>query len=472
MRFNSLDYFLFIAAVIVTLFSITQRYRKPWLIIASLFSYMCWSPLFALLILYSTTVNYFVGRRLEASGTSRVRKRLMLISCVANLGPLLLFKYYNFFVGSWAGVLDALGLPAQPPLLHLLLPIGISFYTLEAIAYTADVYFRKSKAETNYGNLLLFLAFFPTILAGPIVRARHLIPQFDRVATFEYERVREGLLKILWGLFKKIVIADRLGVYVDLIYNSPAHHVGSTLTLATLFYSFQVYCDFSAYSDIAIGTSQIMGFDLLRNFRRPIFANSFRDYWSRWHISLSTWFRDYVYIPLGGNRRGFWIANLNVLIVFLVSGLWHGAKWTFVLWGLYHGVFLLGQNLWRRYVPTVIPPGPVKYALQVVATFTVVGFSRVLFRANSVHDAMYIYREIFTHFDSAHFFAGSLTQIVYGVFGIGVLLAVELFTELGGYPTLFHARFKPVRWLAYAGGAILLLLIGVVDGGQFIYARF
>ena len=233
-----------------------------------------------------------------------------------------------------------------------------------------------------------------------------------------------------------------------------------------------MYCDFSAYSDIAIGVSEIMGFDLLRNFRRPIFASSFRDYWTRWHISLSTWFRDYVYIPLGGNRRGFWIANMNVMIVFLVSGLWHGAKWTFVLWGLYHGVFLLTQNLWRRYVPAVIPPGPVKHGLQVAGTFTVVGFSRVFFRANSVQDALHIYREIFAHFDAAHFFPGPLTQLAYGVFGIGVLLAVELITEMGGYPTLFLERLKPVRWLAYAGGAILLLLIGVVDGGQFIYARF
>ncbi len=472
MRLNSLDYIFFLLAVIGPFFAIPPRHRKSWLLVASLLFYMYGSPVFVLLIFYSTTVNYFVGRRLELTVAGGARKRLMVVSCVANLGPLLLFKYYNFFAGSWAGVLNAAGLPAQPQLLHLVLPIGISFYTLEAIACTADVYFRRSPAETDYRKLLLFLAFFPTLLAGPIVRARHLIPQFDRTSTFQYERVREGLLKILWGLFKKIVIADRLGLYVDLVYDRPTYHVGSTLLLATFFFGFQVYCDFSAYSDIAIGTSQILGFDLLRNFRRPLFASSFRDYWTRWHISLSTWFRDYVYIPLGGNRRGFWIANLNVLIVFLVSGLWHGAKWTFVLWGLYHGLFLLAQNLWHRYVPAMIPSGPAKRWLQVAATFTVVGLSRVFFRASSVTDALYIYREIFTHFDAARFFPGSLTQMAYGLFGIGVLLAVETFTELGGYPTLFLAPSKPLRWLAYAVGAILLLLVGVLDGGQFIYAQF
>ncbi len=472
MRLNSLDYIFFLLAVIGPFFAIPPRHRKSWLLVASLLFYMYGSPVFVLLIFYSTTVNYFVGRRLELTVAGGARKRLMVVSCVANLGPLLLFKYYNFFAVSWAGVLHAAGLPAQPQLLHLVLPIGISFYTLEAIACTADVYFRRSPAETDYRKLLLFLAFFPTLLAGPIVRARHLIPQFDRTSTFQYERVREGLLKILWGLFKKIVIADRLGLYVDLVYDRPTYHVGSTLLLATFFFGFQVYCDFSAYSDIAIGTSQILGFDLLRNFRRPLFASSFRDYWTRWHISLSTWFRDYVYIPLGGNRRGFWIANLNVLIVFLVSGLWHGAKWTFVLWGLYHGLFLLAQNLWHRYVPAMIPSGPAKRWLQVAATFTVVGLSRVFFRASSVTDALYIYREIFTHFDAARFFPGSLTQMAYGLFGIGVLLAVETFTELGGYPTLFLAPSKPLRWLAYAVGAILLLLVGVLDGGQFIYAQF
>jgi D-alanyl-lipoteichoic acid acyltransferase DltB (MBOAT superfamily) len=472
MRFNSLDYLFYFLAVVGPFFAIPPRHRKSWLLVASLAFYMYWSPVFILLILYSTTIDYFVARRLATTEDSGARKRLLAFSYVTNFGALFLFKYYNFFMASWAGAMHAMGLPAQPPLLHLILPVGISFYTFEAISYTTDVYLKKYPAETDYRRLLLFIVFFPKLIAGPIERAWHLIPQFERVSRFDYERVREGVAKILWGLFKKVVVADRLALYVDLVYNRATHHVGSTLLLATFFFAFQIYCDFSAYSDIAIGTSQVMGFDLLRNFRRPYFATSIANFWSRWHISLSTWFRDYVYIPLGGNRHGFRSTNLNIFSVFLISGIWHGASWTFVLWGIFHGVFLLVQNVWNRFVPTVIPPGPAKHWLQVGGTFSIVCLSWVLFRANSVGDAAHIYREILTHFAPEAFFPGNLSQLAYGFFGIGVLLAVETFTELGGYPQLFLARLKPVRWLAYAGGMILLLLVGVLDGGQFIYFQF
>jgi alginate O-acetyltransferase complex protein AlgI len=472
MRFNSLDYFFFFLAVVGLYFAVPLRWRKSWLLVASLLFYMYWSPIFILLILYSTTIDFFVARRVELADSPRARKQLLALSYVTNFGALFLFKYYNFFMGSWAALLRAAGFPFQAPLLHVILPVGISFYTFEAISYTTDVYRKKYPAERDYRRLLLFIVFFPKLIAGPIERAWHLIPQFEREKHPNFERTREGLSKILWGLFKKVVIADRLALYVNAVYNNVSHHVGSTLAVATVFFAFQIYCDFSAYSDIAIGTSQVMGFELLRNFRRPYFATSFADFWGRWHISLSTWFRDYVYIPLGGNRSGFWKTNQNIFTVFLVSGIWHGASWTFVLWGISHGVFLLIQNLWNHFVPTVIPAGPVKRALQIAATFPIVCLSWVLFRANSVGDAVHIYREIFTHWSAGSFFSGTLANFLYAVFGVGALLAVETFTESGRYATLFVPRLRPLRWAAYIGIATLIVLVGVIDGGQFIYFQF
>jgi len=472
MRFNSFDYLFFFLLVVGPFFAVPFRHRKTWLLAASLFFYMYWSPLFILLILYSTTIDYFVARRLDRTEAVGARRRLLAISYVTNFGALFVFKYYNFFMDSWTNLLHAIGLPLQPPLLHVILPVGISFYTFEAISYTTDVYRRSYPAERDYRRLLLFIVYFPKLIAGPIERAWHLIPQFELRTHFEYARVREGLAKVLWGLFKKIVIADRLAIYVNAVYNNAGHHVGSTLLVATFFFAFQIYCDFSAYSDIAIGTSKVMGIDLLRNFRRPYFATSIGDFWSRWHISLSTWFRDYVYIPLGGNRHGFRKTNQNIFTVFLVSGIWHGASWTFVLWGIYHGVFLLVQNVWNRYVPTLVPPGPIKRCLQTAGTFAIVCLSWVLFRANSLSDAGHIYREIFTHFDPGHFFSGNMKHMVYGLFAVAILLGVELFTESGAYVQIWLPRLKPVRWAAYTAFAMLIVLIGVFDGGQFIYFQF
>jgi len=471
-RFNSFDYLLFFLVVVGPFFAVPYRFRKTWLLAASVFFYMYWSPIFILLILYSTTIDYFVARRLGHTESPGARRRLLALSYVTNFGALFLFKYYNFFMDSWSGLLHSAGLPFQPPFLRVILPVGISFYTFEAISYTTDVYRRSYPPEHDYRRLLLFIVYFPKLIAGPIERAWHLIPQFERKTNFEYARVREGLAKILWGLFKKIVIADRLAIYVNAVYNNAGHHVGSTFVLATVFFAFQIYCDFSAYSDIAIGTSQVIGIDLLRNFRRPYFATSIGDFWRRWHISLSTWFRDYVYIPLGGNRQGFWNMNQNIFTVFLVSGIWHGASWTFVLWGIYHGVFLLVQNLWNRFIPTLVPPRPVKRWLQTAGTFAIVCLSWVLFRANSLADAGHIYREIFTHFSLSQLYVPNMKHIVYGVFGLGVLLSAEFLTESGAYVHFWLPRLKPVRWAAYTGLAVLIALIGVFDGGQFIYFQF
>jgi D-alanyl-lipoteichoic acid acyltransferase DltB (MBOAT superfamily) len=477
MKFNSFDYLFFFLAVVAVYFALPFRLRRAWLLGASLFFYMYWSPVFVLLIFYTTTIDYFVTLRLAHVHARGARRGLLAMSYVSNFGALFLFKYYNFFMDSWGAVASRLGLAFHAPLLHVILPVGISFYTFEAISYTTDVYHGKYPAERSYPRLLLFILFFPKLIAGPIERAWHLIPQFERRSVFEYARVREGLAKILWGLTKKLVVADRLGIFVDAVYNHVGRHSGASYLVATVFFAFQIYCDFSAYSDIAIGSSQIMGFELLRNFRRPYFATSIGDFWHRWHVSLSTWFRDYVYIPLGGNRDGFWRMNQNLFTVFLVSGIWHGARWTFVLWGLYHGVFLLAETVWKRFVPAVKPSAPLRRVLQTAATFPIACLSWVLFRANSVHDAVQVYAGMFGDFGARRFLAenagtGNFRHLAYGACGIALVLGVELATECGLYRRLWTPAMKPVRWLAYAGLATLIVLIGVFDGGQFIYFQF
>ena len=477
MKFNSFDYLFFFLLVVSVYFALPFRLRRFWLLAASLFFYMYWSAAFVLLIFYTTTIDYFVTRRFGHVQAVGARRGLLALSYVSNFGALFLFKYYNFFMDSWSTVMAHLGFGVHAPVLHVILPVGISFYTFEAISYTTDVYHGRYPAERSYPRLLLFILFFPKLIAGPIERAWHLIPQFERQSRFNYERIREGLAKILWGLFKKLVVADRLGIYVDSVYNHVGRHAGSSYLLATLFFAFQIYCDFSAYSDIAIGSSQVMGFELLRNFRRPYFATSIGDFWRRWHISLSTWFRDYVYIPLGGNRKGFWKMNQYIFTVFLVSGIWHGARWTFVLWGLYHGVFLLIETIWNRFVPTLVPPVAAKRWLQSLATFPIACLSWVLFRANSVADAGRVYAGIFSDFGARRFLAenvgtGNLRHIAFGSFGIALVLAVELATECGAYARLWQPAMKPVRWIAYAGLATLIVLVGVFDGGQFIYFQF
>jgi alginate O-acetyltransferase complex protein AlgI len=471
MIFNSLEYIAFFVIAVGGYFLFPQRFRNRWLLAASLYFYMSWSAPFILLILYSTTIDYFVALRLDATEKQKPRRALLLVSLVTNFGALFLFKYYNFFIDSWGTFAGGTRTGWNPPLLQLILPLGISFYTFEAISYTMDVYWRRFPAERSYSRLLLFIMFFPKLIAGPIERAGHLIPQFDRRTEFDYQRARDGLAQILWGMFKKVVIADRLAIYVDAVYNNPQHHVGSTLLLATLFFSFQVYCDFSGYSDIAIGTARILGIDLLRNFRRPYFATSFTDFWARWHISLSTWFRDYLYVPLGGNRRGEWRRDFNVFMVFLVSGIWHGANWTFVWWGLFHGVLVSAENIGGRYVRRVRPGFALPRPVRVGGTFAMIVLTWVLFRANSLADARHVYAQIFFNFDASRFFVNA-SNIVYGVFGILVLVAGESLTERGLYPRIWTPELRPARWGAYVGLVTLILMIGVFTGGEFIYFQF
>jgi alginate O-acetyltransferase complex protein AlgI len=347
MLFNSYKFVIFFIVVIGAFFAMPQRFRWLFLLAASYFYYMCWDPKYALLILTTTIIVYGTALLMH-NRSARVKQLCVAFSAVSNLGILFLFKYFNFFNNSMKELFGAIGFPYGVPALNLLLPIGISFYTFQALSYTIDVYRGTRQPERHFGIFALYVSFFPVLLSGPIERSTTLLPQFYEEKKFDYSRVSDGLKLMAWGFFQKFVIADRLGQYVNVVYSDPQSFHGLPLLLGTYLFVVQVYCDFSGYTDIAIGSAQVMGFKLMPNFRRPYFASSLGELWRRWHITLISWFRDYLYIPLGGNRVPTWRRYLNMIIVFSLSGLWHGAQWTFVIWGSMNGVMLIISRMTQR----------------------------------------------------------------------------------------------------------------------------
>ena len=349
MLFNSLHFLFFFPMAVAIYFATPRRHRWIWLLISSYYFYMCWNPRYVLLILCSTLVDFVAARRMAATSDPGRRKLFLGLSLAVNLGLLGTFKYFNFFADSLEQAFRAFNLFADVPTFQALLPVGISFYTFQTLSYTIDVYKGRVEPENHFGYFAVYVAFWPQLVAGPIERPSRLLPQLHEPRRFDTARLRSGLTLMLWGFFQKLVIADRLAPYVAEVYDQPVHHIaelsGSATWLATYAFALQIYCDFSGYSLIAIGAARLLGVDLMINFRRPYFARSVAEFWQRWHISLSTWFRDYVYIPLGGNRQGRPRHLRNLLITFAVSGLWHGAGWNFVIWGLWHGIFLIGALL-------------------------------------------------------------------------------------------------------------------------------
>lgn len=330
MTFNSPNFLIFFPIVALIYFLIVPRFRWIWLLVSSYYFYMCWNPKYAIVIVFSTIVTYITGLLIHKSNSiinkkkSIFYKNFFLLSCLLiNLGILFLFKYYNFFSSIVIRLGTSLDLTINLPTFDYMLPVGISYYTFQVISYLMDVYRNDIEPEKNLGKYALFVSFFPSIVAGPIEKAKHMIPQYNSVHKFEYDRVKNGLLQMLWGYFKKAIIADRIAFLVNTVFNDPSKYLGYQIVIATLMFTIQIYCDFSGYSDIAIGCAKVMGFSLTTNFKEPYFATSIKDFWKKWHISLTSWFRDYLYIPLGGNRKGKFRTQLNVMIVFLVSGLWH-----------------------------------------------------------------------------------------------------------------------------------------------------
>lgn len=480
MLFNSLQFAVFFVVVVMVYFAIPHRFRWMMLLAASYYFYMCWKAEYVILIMFSTLVDYFAGRRMSMLSDKKRRRKYLWFSLVCNLGILFFYKYFNFLGQSVTEMLQAFNIYYDTPVFHVLLPVGISFYTFQTLSYTIDVYRGRVPAERHLGIYALYVSFWPQLVAGPIERTSHLLPQLRQRYAFDYDRVTGGLRLMLWGLFKKVVIADQLAVYVNKVYNHVGDYQGMPLLVATFFFAIQIYCDFSGYTDMARGAAQVMGYDLMENFKRPYFAKSIREFWQSWHISLSTWFRDYVYIPLGGQRTTRWRWQYNLILTFLLSGLWHGANWTFVTWGVLHGCYLVAENLsgsfqarladhWFVGEHTLI-----NRALRVGITMSMICFAWIFFRANSMADAWSVIGKMFLiRPDDLGISVIGVPAFLRAMLLLLVLFIVDM-TERKTSIQLVVTRLPlVVRWLVYTGIFWAIALAGVFGVRQeFIYFQF
>lgn len=478
MLFNSLQFLVFLPVVFVLYWFVTNKSLKLQnilLLAASYFFYACWDYRFLFLLMFSTILDYYTGIKMSESDTDKGRKFWFWLSVGINLGFLGIFKYYNFFVDSFAQLLSGAGIRTHFWTLSVILPVGISFYTFHGLSYVIDIYKKRIEPVRNFVDYAVFVSFFPLLVAGPIERATHLLPQIRKPRQFDYAKAVDGLRQILWGLFKKIVIADNCAGYVNMIFNHYQDYSGSTLVLGAVFFAIQIYCDFSGYSDIALGTARLFGIELLRNFGFPYFSRDIAEFWRRWHISLTTWFRDYVYIPLGGSRGGKWMQVRNTFIVFLLSGFWHGANWTFIVWGALNALYFLplllsGKNRSNldsvaagRYLPSLAD------FLRMAVTFSLATLAWIVFRAESLAQAWGYIRGIF----SRSLF--SIPQVLpYSLLGfISLFFLMEwagreqqyAIAGIGGKWT------KALRWSFYYGIILLIYYFGGQDQ-QFIYFQF
>lgn len=478
MLFNSIDFVVFLPIVFILYWLIPKekiKLQNLLIVGASYFFYGWWDWRYLGLILLSTIVDYAVGLKLSNTDARGSRKALLWISLLVNLGLLGFFKYYDFFLENFKASFSFFGTELNASSLNLILPVGISFYTFQTLSYTIDVYKRKLNPTHDFIAFSAFVSFFPQLVAGPIERATQLLPQFYKIRSFDYSKAVDGLRQILWGLFKKIVIADNCAEYANLIFNNSDHFSGSTLVLGALFFSFQIYGDFSGYSDIAIGTARLFGFNLSRNFAFPYFSRDIAEFWRRWHISLSTWFRDYLYIPLGGSRGSTALKVRNTFVIFLVSGFWHGANWTFIIWGalnaLYFLPLLLSQNN-RKHLDIVGSNGnPIKLKelLKILLTFGLTVLAWVFFRAENLEHALHYFAEIF----STSLF--SLPEILPKA--TLILLLLFLVIEWLGREDQFALQQiglkwrRPLRYLMYLSQIAALFWFGGKEQ-QFIYFQF
>jgi len=432
---------------------------------------MAFVPVYILILGFTIVIDYFAGIFVEKS-IGKKRKSFLIISLIANIGVLAVFKYYNFLNEHITQLLGIFHQENPIPYLSILLPIGLSFHTFQAMSYTIEVYRGNQKAERHFGIYALYVMFYPQLVAGPIERPQNILHQFYEKHKFNYQNVTDGLKLMAWGLFKKVVIADRLSFIVNQVYDSPADYHGTSLLIAAVFFSFQIYCDFSGYSDIAIGAARVMGFNLVQNFNTPYFATSLTEFWRRWHISLSSWFRDYVYIPLGGNRVTLKRFCFNILLVFALSGLWHGAKYTFIIWGAIHGILLIYETLTRQIrskisenIPTILYSG-----VSILFTFACVTLCWIFFRATSISEAFIVIKNMFDGRQSS--LPTSSPELFLAVFSIIFLLFCEWAIRNKGVISFINSHSTPVRWLAYTVLVLLILNFGVFGGSSFIYFQF
>lgn len=498
MQFNSVNFMLYFPIVIGLYFVIPSKWRKMWLLLASYYFYMSWNAKYVLLIGTSTIATYLCGLLLSKCMKEKAavwKKKTIIVSCmILNLGILAVFKYGNFTIDSVNAILKMFHMNVIDRKIDLLLPVGISFYTFQALGYIVDVYRGDVEAEKDFCRYALFVSFFPQLVAGPIERSKNLLNQMrgiEKIRLWNARRVTSGAILMVWGFFMKMVISDRIALLVNQVFDNYRVYGSTELILAALGFTVQIYCDFGSYSIIAIGAAKIMGFELMENFNTPYFARNIRDFWSRWHISLSTWFKDYLYIPLGGNRKGKWRKALNLMIVFLVSGLWHGARWNFVAWGGIHGLYQVIGDLTRHTKEKIIKRLQIKTEcmswklLQTVITFSLVVFAWVFFRADSITDALYFIKRMLIRQTPWALFDGTIytlgldaTEVNILIFSIIVLLLVDLI-KYRKKINLDEFLFEQNIWFEWL---VLIVLIGMIfvfgeygpafDVQQFIYFQF
>lgn len=484
MLFNSIA-FLFFFTIITSLYYISP-YKFRWIILllGSCYFYMAFVPIYILILGFTIVIDYFAGILIESS-TGRKKQLYLICSLMANIGILAVFKYYNF-VNANIGVLLKYSGHLNPfPYLSILLPIGLSFHTFQAMSYTIEIYRGKQRSEKHFGIYALYVLFYPQLVAGPIERPQNMIHQFYQKHDFNYKGVTKGLRLMLWGLFMKIVIADNLALVVSKVYGDSLHYKGLAIILATIAFSIQIYCDFCGYSSIAIGAAQTIGIDLMTNFRRPYYSRSIAEFWTRWHISLSTWFKDYLYIPLGGNKVHFYRWILNILIVFIISGLWHGANWTFIIWGGLHGTYLiigkLSSKLRSKFSKSIglADFRALENILNISCTFTIVSFTWIFFRANNMHQSFYLIKNLFYdwNLNDAREALAALgqdgTSKIILAFFILCMLGVHYYQEqYGSISILLLKQNLFVRWSIYIFLILSICLFGSFDRLNFIYFNF
>lgn len=487
MTFTTLTFVVFLLLTFTSYWKLGKRsLQNIFLVVISYIFYGWWDYRFCFLLLASSSVDYWIGLYLARADSDRKRKLLLFSSLCINLGLLGFFKYWNFFSQSLVDSLSLVGWKLDYVALNVILPVGISFYTFQTLSYTIDIYRRQLQPTQNYIDYLAYVSFFPQLVAGPIERAPHLLPQFLHSRQFNYELAVDGCRQILWGLAKKMLVADNLAAIVDSAFGQPSEYPGPQLVFATIAFAFQIYCDFSAYSDIAIGTARLFGFDLMRNFAYPYFSQSMAEFWRRWHISFSSWLRDYVYIPLGGSRVTSLRRIVNVMLTFLISGLWHGAAWNFVIWGGIHGGVVLVEKLWipdQTLKATDTPCGEGLFPklgilIRVLITFSLTCLSWIFFRAKTIQDAGFMVQKIFVD---------ALRPAAYKSFGtivadcpigkwivvvLACLVLIEWLQRRYAHPLVLKKLPQSIRWSAYTLLLWITLAYGTWSTGQFVYFQF
>lgn len=482
MLFNSIDFALFLPVVFVLywfVFKNSLRCQNLLIVAAGYVFYGWWDWRFLGLIVFSTVLDFFIGKSLEEAKLELNRKLLLYTSFTVNLGFLGVFKYFDFFVSNFIDAFSLFGVEISAGSLNIILPVGISFYTFQTLSYSIDVYRRKLKHTDDFIAFSAFVCFFPQLVAGPIERATNLLPQFLKARKFNYDQAADGMRQILWGLFKKVVIADNCAVFVNAIFDNPDPLSGSTLFMGAVFFAFQIYCDFSGYSDIAIGTSRLFNINLKQNFATPYFSRNIGEFWRRWHISLSTWFRDYLYIPLGGSKGGAWNKIRNVFVIFIVSGLWHGASWNFIVWGGLNALYFLPLMLTkknRNHLNTVAEGSlfpTYKEFLSIGFTFFLTVIAWVFFRADTLTEAVHYLNLMFSSsFFSMPSFITPKAFMLYTTILICLFIAVEWVQRDKKFGLSIENLSRPSRWVIYTIVVGVIITFGQFGGSEFIYFQF